>query len=306
MTPPTIYPPARVRLVRNTSGWMVEPTRGLIPHVQVGRGSLFGWFDNPSSKVSAHLWLSYGGEFEQYVPFNRRAWAQAAGNPFWISVECEGFETEDYTAIQVQRLAELYAWGMAEFGWRAEITDSPAGFGIGTHRMGGVPWGGPRPCPGDIRANRRGDILRQALAIGAVQQLREDVMTPEQEQRLLDAIGSLPEAIVDLDTALMRNAKTPDPDRPDQPLSMATVRVGSEPEVTGLLLLRSSLMLRQLEALTRGVSAAAPAAAHAMATPGPALQLDDLLDALTRLDAPSALHLAEAAAAHARSLIPTT
>ncbi|WP_018502364.1 peptidoglycan recognition protein family protein [Parafrankia discariae] len=158
----TLYPPARNRPVRNTSGTMVEPTRGLIPHVQVGTGSLFGWFDNPASQVSAHLWLSKTGEFEQYVPFDRRAWAQAAGNPFWISVECEGYDSEDYTAIQIQRLGELFAWGMHEFGWRPEITDSPSGYGLGTHRMGGTAWGG-HSCPGNPRANRRGDILAAAL-----------------------------------------------------------------------------------------------------------------------------------------------
>ncbi|CAO5183138.1 N-acetylmuramoyl-L-alanine amidase domain-containing protein [Frankia sp. AiPs1] len=159
----TLYPPARYRPVRNTSGSMVQPTRGLIPHVQVGNGSLFSWFDNSSSQVSSHLWLSRNGVFEQYVRFDQRAWAEAAGNPYWISCECEGYPTDDYTPIQVTRLAELFRWGMQEFGWKAEVTDSPNGYGIGTHRMGGTAWGG-HDCPGDIRANRRGDIL--SLATG--------------------------------------------------------------------------------------------------------------------------------------------
>jgi hypothetical protein len=158
----TLYPPARLRPVRNTSGSMIQPTRGLIAHVQVGTGSLFGWFDNAASQVSSHLWLSKAGDFEQYVPFDQRAWAQAAGNPYWISCECEGYETEDYTSIQITRLAELYRWGMQEFGWKGEVTDSPDGHGLGTHRMGGSAWGG-HTCPGNIRANRRRDILAQAL-----------------------------------------------------------------------------------------------------------------------------------------------
>ena len=139
----------------------MQPTRGFIPHVQQGSGSLFGMFDNPASEVSAHLWLSKGGAWEQYVDLDRRAWAQASGNPYWISVECEGFDTEDYTPIQIQRLAEFYAWGIASFGWRPQVTDDPAGYGIGAHRMGGTAWGG-HTCPGDIRANRRPDILRGA------------------------------------------------------------------------------------------------------------------------------------------------
>lgn len=158
-----LYPPASFRPVRNTSGMMAQPIRGLIPHVQVGTGSLFTLFDSAATKVSAHLWLSRTGQFEQYVGLERRAWAQAAGNPYWISCECEGFPNEDYTLIQVLRLAELYRWGMRMFGWRAQITDSPEGFGLGTHRMGGLDWGG-HSCPGEIRANRRAGIL--ALAVG--------------------------------------------------------------------------------------------------------------------------------------------
>ncbi|MEX5710273.1 N-acetylmuramoyl-L-alanine amidase [Parafrankia sp. FMc6] len=161
----TRYPPANFRPVRNTSGTMSAPTRGLIPHVQVGNGSLFGWFDNPRSQASSHLWLSKTGTFEQYVPFDKKAWAQADGNRFWISVECEGLDSEDYTSVQIQRLGELYAWGMREFGWPAQITDSPDGRGIGTHRMGGRPWGG-HSCPGTIRADRRDKILATALNAG--------------------------------------------------------------------------------------------------------------------------------------------
>jgi hypothetical protein len=162
---PTRYPPARLRPVQNTSGTMIQPTRGLIAHVQVGTGSLFGWFDNAASQVSSHLWLSRDGDFEQYVPFDQRAWAQAAGNPYWISCECEGYDTEDYTPVQITRLAELFGWGMREFGWKGEIADSPNGYGLGTHRMGGQAWGG-HTCPGDLRAARRGDILALALGNG--------------------------------------------------------------------------------------------------------------------------------------------
>jgi hypothetical protein len=160
----TRYPPAQWRPVANTSGAMVLPTRGLIAHVQQGNGSLYGYFDNPSSQVSSHLWLSKAGAWEQYVDFDRKAWAEAAGNPYWISVECEGYDTEDYTPVQVQQLGAFYAWGMTQFGWAASITDSVDGHGLGTHRMGGAAWGG-HSCPGDIRANRRPDILAAAEAI---------------------------------------------------------------------------------------------------------------------------------------------
>ncbi|WP_241831042.1 N-acetylmuramoyl-L-alanine amidase [Parafrankia soli] len=177
MTYPTTYPGARQRLVpiNHSEGGMVVPTRGLIPHVQMGTAPLFGWFSNPTAGVSSHLWLSKAGEFEQYVEFGDKAWAQGAGNSQWISCECAGTDADDYTPIQIQRLGELFAWGMRAFGWRPEITDSPSGYGLGAHRMGGAAWGG-HSCPGNIRANRRGDILAAALDRPATPPPPEDDM----------------------------------------------------------------------------------------------------------------------------------
>ncbi|MBL7497528.1 N-acetylmuramoyl-L-alanine amidase [Frankia sp. CNm7] len=227
----TRYPPAAWRPVRNTSGTMVLPTRGLIPHVQQGNGSLFGWFNNPASEVSSHLWVSKGGTVEQYVELDRKAWAQADGNPYWISVECEGYDTEDYTPIQVQRLAELYAWGIAEFGWKAEITDSVNGYGIGTHRMGGAAWGA-HSCPGSIRADRRSGILQAALATSG------DVTSSSAQQRYVNMPtlrpGDRGNAVVTLQNALNiifgHEAPTGDPNRlvPDGAFGQRTqARVGS-------------------------------------------------------------------------------
>ncbi|WP_131769523.1 peptidoglycan recognition protein family protein, partial [Candidatus Protofrankia californiensis] len=157
-----IYPTAHFRPVVNKSAGIITPTRGLILHVQEGNGSPFGEFNNPATQKSSHLWLSKAGHFEQYVPFTMKAWAQKAGNTEWISCECEGRVGEDYTPIQSERLGELYAWGIRVFGWAAQVTDDPKGRGIGTHRMGGIAWGG-HSCPGGLRAGRRQDILAAAL-----------------------------------------------------------------------------------------------------------------------------------------------
>jgi len=224
MTGLSRYPSALWRPVANFSKQMVQPTRGLIPHVQQGNGSLFAMFNNPSTEVSSHLWLSKAGIWEQYVDLRVRAWAQAAGNPYWISVECEGLDTENYTPVQIQRLAELFAWGMQEFGWKAQITDSVDGYGLGTHRMGGTAWGG-HSCPGNLRADRRGDILASALAI--VGGSRYSTMPTLRA-------GSIGPAVVTLQNALNiifgHEALTGDPNRliPDGVFGPATqARVGS-------------------------------------------------------------------------------
>jgi hypothetical protein len=153
-----LYNGAAWRPVQNYSGGMMMPSRGFIPHVQVGNGSLFGLFNTPSFQASSHLWLSKTGILEQYVSFDMKAWAEMAGNPYWISCECEGYPGESYTDVQIRRLGEIYAWGHEHFGWPYVITDDPDGRGLGTHRMGGASFGG-HSCPGNIRANQRAAIL---------------------------------------------------------------------------------------------------------------------------------------------------
>ncbi len=158
---PTRYPGAVWRPVPHHSPGLVLPPRGLLPHVQMGRGSLVGWFSDARSGVSSHLWVSRDGQVEQYVSLLDRAWAQSAGNPYWVSCECEGTADEDYTPRQISRLGEIYRWGMAVYGWPAQLTDDPIGHGLGTHSMGGAAWGG-HTCPGPLRARRRRDILAAA------------------------------------------------------------------------------------------------------------------------------------------------
>lgn len=152
------YPSAVWRPVINHSGVMILPIRGMTVHVQQGHGSLFNYFNTPATKVSSHLWLSTAGAWEQYGDFSTKMWAEAAGNPYWISVETEGYDTAPLTGEQIDALAAFYAWGMAEIGWPAQLATSPAGTGIGTHQMGGAAWGG-HACPGSIRTAQREAIL---------------------------------------------------------------------------------------------------------------------------------------------------
>jgi N-acetylmuramoyl-L-alanine amidase. len=138
---------------------------GFVPHVQVGHNSLRDYFSNTKNEASSHLWLSYTGVFEQYIPFDLAAWTQAAGNKAWVTCECEGFPNEPYTDQQLNRLAEFFKWGATNFGWKLQITDNPNVGGLGTHVMGGTAWGG-HSCPGTIRAGQRLEVLRRAQAGG--------------------------------------------------------------------------------------------------------------------------------------------
>lgn len=143
--------------VNFTPGGLRE-MRGLILHVQEGENSLHTHFSDPAVQSSAHFWVAQSGEIEQYVSAHDRAWAQGTGNPSWLSVETSGFASRPLTAQQVDSVARIYAWGMAQHGWPLEPASTPLGRGLGIHRMGGRDWGG-HSCPGPLRSAQAGEIL---------------------------------------------------------------------------------------------------------------------------------------------------
>ncbi|MEV6734684.1 peptidoglycan recognition family protein [Streptomyces sp. NPDC051364] len=136
----------------------IREMRGLVLHVQEGENSLHDRFSDPAVECSSHFWVSQSGEIEQYVSAHDRAWAQGAGNPSWLSVETSGFATRPLTAQQVDAVARIYAWGMAQHGWPLEPASTPLGQGFGIHSMGGRDWGG-HSCPGPLRSAQTGAIL---------------------------------------------------------------------------------------------------------------------------------------------------
>lgn len=162
-TIPAYYPPARWRPVSyiGEANRLLE-RRGWILHVVVGDGSPYGTFQGARSphRRFSHLWVSKDGHIEQYQRLDRSSWAQAGGNPYWWSVETEGFEDEPLTGAQIRALAVWHNWCNAADA----LATSPEGRGIGTHKMGGVAWGN-HECPGAIRAAQRADIIKLAQAI---------------------------------------------------------------------------------------------------------------------------------------------
>lgn len=142
-------------------GGMVHPVRGLVLHVEEGTETgTDGWFHNPAAQASAHFGIGKDGTLHQWVDTDDRAWAEAAGNPYWWSVETEGVHTEPMTAPQVATLARLYAW-LATLPDRipVQLAETIDGHGLGWHGMGGQQWGGHLDCPGDLRRAQRATAL---------------------------------------------------------------------------------------------------------------------------------------------------
>jgi len=139
---------------------------GLVLHVQVGNGSLYGYFNNPASQVSAHFWCAADGRLEQYVDTDVVAWAEAAGNPNYLSVETEGFPTDPLTPAQISKLAELLYWSAATYGFPISGPTPHGQPGFSQHcNPDGTPdpaWGN-HTCPDPIRMAQMADIIAAAI-----------------------------------------------------------------------------------------------------------------------------------------------
>lgn len=155
------YPAARRQLLAHDHGGPLTSSRGLVLHVQQGDHSPYGWWDRPEVQASSHWWVAKDGSVIEMVEADVVAWAQAAGNSSWHSVETEGFPGEALTPAQLTALGKLYAWGDREWEWPLRVTDTITGTGLGIHSMGGTSWGG-HACPGPIRSSQRPQILTLA------------------------------------------------------------------------------------------------------------------------------------------------
>lgn len=160
----TIFKGAVYRPVVNGGGQM-RSHLGLIEHVQQGMGSLFGWFNNPETQVSSTFWVSKVGLLEQYRDAELVAWAQAAGNLDYNSIETEGFDYEPLTEAQIDVMAAVMREGNERYGWPYSPADTSGERGLGWHGMGGAAWGGHTGCPGQLRLAARPTILQKAAGL---------------------------------------------------------------------------------------------------------------------------------------------
>lgn len=139
---------------------------GVVLHIM--EGTLDGsdnWFHNPQAQASSHFGTGKDGRVYQWVDTSDKAWAQAAGNPNYISIENEGHAGDSLTPAQLNAVAGIVAWVNHTYGVPLTSVDNPGGSGLGWHGMGGAAWGGHFSCPGDPIKAQRVQIL--AVAAGA-------------------------------------------------------------------------------------------------------------------------------------------
>jgi hypothetical protein len=149
---------------------------GVVMHTMVGNlPSADAWFNDPASQVSAFFGIAQDGSIKQWGPVgqNWMAWAEAAGNPAWYSIEHadNGDPGNPLTAEQIAASAQLVECLSAYAGFPLQVTDSVGTPGYGVHYMGGEAWGG-HSCPQlangtGPRAGQRYDIIALAKLIRA-------------------------------------------------------------------------------------------------------------------------------------------
>lgn len=148
----------------NWGGKVIRPPMGLVVHIAEGSfDGTIAWQRNPASNVSSHFIAGRDGRLVQMLDADVAAWTQAAGNPTWISVENEGFNTQPFTDAQIDANARIFAW-IREV-WPSippVVTNSPSVPGLGWHGMGGVAWGNHPNCPGAVNVALLPTILARA------------------------------------------------------------------------------------------------------------------------------------------------
>ena len=151
------------RAISNNVGGNLSSQRGLVLHHQAGNGSLYSFFNNPASKVSAHFWVSKSGLIEQYVDTAKVSWHGRDLNSNWVGVETEGCaaapHAEPMTDAMFNALVRLYREGNRRHGWPNQLASSNGGRGFGYHRMAVN-----TACPCDVRLGRRAAILSAAFS----------------------------------------------------------------------------------------------------------------------------------------------
>lgn len=137
-------------LVMHTNGGKKQPDT---PRVAV---HLAGWFNGrfhkTGERLAAHMQFMRNGKIEQYVPFDKQAYAQFKGNTTCISCEFEddGDPNRPLTAEQVAAFVEFAAWT----GIPPRLVKTAIDSGIGYHQQFREWNQSGHNCPGSVRVHQ--------------------------------------------------------------------------------------------------------------------------------------------------------
>lgn len=165
----SLFSKAKWRPVKNFTNNGQDKVLGVVVHIM--DGTLEGseaWFNNPASQASSTFGTGKDGELRQWVDTADRAWAQAAGNRTYISVENEGHGGDVLTDKQIEANAQVLAWASKVHGFKLQLAQKVGDPGLAYHALGGSAWGGHTSCPGSRIVAQLPLILRRAQEINKV------------------------------------------------------------------------------------------------------------------------------------------
>ena len=171
--------------VNFTRGGMIRPYHGIVLHIMDGfLEGTYGWFNKTREQrqedydakweregrrtaapvkayaSSAHFGVSVNGRLWQFVDTDHQAWAQDSGNPYWISIECEGMGGDSLSDLQIDAVAKFVLWMFQEEKVPMQLANTPSEFGLGFHSMS-PDWHKPA-CPGSNVIAQRARIIQRA------------------------------------------------------------------------------------------------------------------------------------------------
>jgi hypothetical protein len=119
------------------------------------------FFDGELVHTESHFDIGEHGELVQYMPVNRKANAQVAGNDHVVSTETwdGGNPATPLNALQLATLIRLYVWLFTEWAVTLDVSTSPSGPGAGWHSK--YPTWNPNghACPGPVRTRQLLDVV---------------------------------------------------------------------------------------------------------------------------------------------------
>ncbi|WP_344105143.1 N-acetylmuramoyl-L-alanine amidase [Nocardiopsis rhodophaea] len=146
----------------NYSSGGISP-RIVVVHIMAGTlDGTDSWFRQSRARASSHFGTGKNGALYQWVDTSNKAWAQAGGNGYCISIENEGRVGDKLTDAQLDRNAQILAWAHEVYGIPLRRTNSTSGSGLGWHGMGGSAWGGHESCPGSRIVGQLDEIVSRA------------------------------------------------------------------------------------------------------------------------------------------------
>jgi hypothetical protein len=183
--------------------WGSGAMMGVVMHTMVGNlPGTISEFNSPSAQASAHFGVDQQGNIHQFGPIGKGwiAWAQAAGNEAWYSIEHAdgGNPNTPLTLAQVTASAQLVECLSGFAGFPLQVSDATTVQGYGTHFMGGAAWGGhscPDLPPQHVRSAQRAAIISLAGEIRSGQFSVKTDGTGSLAQ-LAEAAGTAPSTVL--------------------------------------------------------------------------------------------------------------